>query len=306
MPARLLLSHLTAAVLIVSGTPATATETPEELAAAVSAGHPEVAAMIKSHPGILTVWRAEPKTWPDVLLRAPFLPGGEWRVHDFRRPQPPVVTPAMADCAGAPPPADAAVLYDGHGTDAFTNDDLPNWIDRGGTLTARAKQYSRIVSRRSFGDIQVQLEFRIPSPVRGDWQYRGNSGLFLMGLYEIQILDSFDNPTFPDGMMGALFGEVPPIANAALPPGQWQCLDVVFAAPRFEGARLVSLGRVTVVNNGVVIQANAAFSGPTHFAEVKPYVAHAAALPLELQDHGDGRSNVSFRNFWARPLASPQ
>lgn len=275
-------------------------ETPAEIGQKLSAGRPAVAAILKRHPEYLTIWKEEPG-WDDVLLRSPLLPGKRWRVHDLRRPQPPVVDPGVADCASRPPPADALALLGTTGTQAWVGPQLAAWSWQDGVLTSPAKTFGRIATKAAFGDVQVHLEFREPAS-HGSWQYRGNSGLFLMGRYEIQILDSFDNPTYPDGAMGALYGQVPPLAIASLPPGRWQCLDVVFIAPRFAGKRLVRPARATVWVNGIVVQANEAFLGPTKYAERPPYVAHTAQLPIELQDHGDGTSKVSFRNIWARPL----
>lgn len=281
--------------------PAAARETPAEIAATLSNGHPEVAALIRAHPEWLKIW-ADPE-WPDVLLRSPVIPGTPWRVDDLRRPQPRVVAPMMNECAGPAAPADATVLLGPDGPVGFTGEHLPDWRRDGGVLTARAKTYGNIFSAKPFGDVQLHLEYRAPAPVRDSWQYRGNSGVILMGRYEVQILDSYDNPTFADGSMGALFGEVPPLVNASLPPGRWQCVDIAFTAPRFRGQRLLSPARVTVVVNGVVVQANTAFLGPTKFGKLIPYSAHSPMLPIGLQDHGDDTSMVSFRNIWARAMA---
>lgn len=276
-----------------------AAETPDEIAAALSQGHPEVAALIVAHPEMKQAWAED--FWADALLRAPRLPGSRWRTQDFTRPQPRIATPAMSECGGPAAPRGAVTLLDGHSAAAFTGDKLALWRVADGTLTATARESNRIATRAAFGDMRLHLEFRTPSPPRGVWQYRGNSGVFLMGLYEIQILDSYDNPTYPDGQMGALYGQVPPRVNASLPPGHWQCLDIDFRAPHFVSGKLKSPARVTIRHNGVLIQRNAAFKGPTAFAEIKPYVPHAARLPFTLQDHGDGTSVVSFRNIWVEP-----
>ena len=132
----------------------------------------------------------------------------------------------------------------------------------------------------------------------GSWQYRGNSGVFLMSLYEIQILDSWSNPVYPDGQMGAVYGQHPPRFNASLPPGEWQCLDIHFSAPRFEHGELTRPALVTVVHNGVTVQEEVAILGPTKFQAWEDYRPHPDRLPLTLQDHGDG-SRVRFRNIWA-------
>ena len=283
------------AALLASAAPVV-TETPDEIAAILSQDSPQTAALIAAHPEMKTAWTED--FWADALLRAPTLPGNRWRIHDLRRPQPPIVVPKMQECAGPPPPAAATILFDGTSVAAFSGERLGEWTFADGTLTAGGKSSNRIASIAAFGGTRLHLEFRTPAPAAGVWQYRGNSGIFLMGLYEVQILDSFDNPTYPDGQMGALYGQRPPSENAALPPGRWQCLDINFRAPRWRGNRLVSPARVTVIHNGVTIHRNAAFLGPTAFASIKPYAPHADRLPLTLQDHGDGTSKVAFRNIW--------
>lgn len=287
-----------AAAALVAAAPAAA-ETPEEIAIQLSKGNPRVAALIASHPEMKQAWHED--FWADALLRAPRLPGTPWRIHDLRRPQPRVVTPAMRSCRGPAPPSGAVTLFDGRSTDAFTGDKLALWQVADGTLTATARESNRIATRQAFGDMRLHLEFRAPAPPQGVWQFRGNSGVFLMGLYEVQILDSYRNPTYPDGQMAALYGQRPPLVNASLPPGRWQCLDIDFTAPRFTHGRVVAPARVTIRHNGVLVQKNAAFLGPTAFAAINPYIPHAARLPLTLQDHGDGTSMVSFRNIWVIP-----
>lgn len=286
----------TLSLLLAAPAPA---ETPDQIAAALSRDHPRVAALIAAHPEMKQAWVED--FWADALLRAPRLPGSRWRTQDFRRPQPPVVRPKMRDCVAPVAPRGAAALFDGSSAAAFTGDKLDLWQVADGTLTATARENNRIATRASFGDMRLHLEFRTPAPPRGVWQYRGNSGVFLMGLYEVQILDSYDNPTYPDGQMGALYGQLPPLVNASLPPGRWQCLDIDFRAPRFAGGRLAAPARVTIRHNGILVQRGAAFRGPTAFAEIKPYTPHAAKLPFTLQDHGDGTSVVSFRNIWVVP-----
>lgn len=287
-----------AALAMMMAAPA-APETPDQIAAILAQDDPKTAALIAAHPEIKTAWADD--FWADALLRAPNQPGTPWRIHDLRRPQPPIVTPTISQCSGPRPPRRAVTLFDGRSTDAFTGDKLAQWRVEGGTLTAAARDSNRIASRAAYGDMRLHLEFRTPAPPRGVWQYRGNSGVFLMGLYEVQILDSYDNPTYPDGQMGALYGQVPPRVNASLPPGRWQCLDIEFRAPRFVGGKLAAPARVTVRHNGVIVQRNTAFRGPTAFAAINPYAPHAARLPLTLQDHGDGTSTVSFRNIWVVP-----
>jgi len=227
----------------------------------------------------------------------PFLPGTEWRVHDKNRP-PPAVEPPVSRELPVPPPADAIVLFDGR--------DLSRWKsgakDAAWTIKdgyAEVNGTGSIETREGFGDCQLHLEFATPSPPKGDSQGRGNSGVFLMGRYEVQVLDSHENPTYADGQCAALYGQRPPLFNASARPGEWQSYDITFRAPRFEGQKLVSPATVTVVHNGVVVHANAPFLGATHHRTLPSYAAHEPELPLGLQDHGD---RVRYRNIWLRKL----
>ncbi|HEU4464709.1 MAG TPA: DUF1080 domain-containing protein, partial [Gemmatimonadota bacterium] len=157
-----------------------------------------------------------------------------------------------------------------------------------------------LVSRDSFGDVQLHIEWRTPPEVLGEGQERGNSGVYLMGLYELQVLDSWENPTYPDGQAGAIFGQFPPLVNASRRPGDWQSYDVVFHAPRFDSSgALVALARLTAFQNGVLIQDAVELTGPTAFQARPPYAAHPARLPLTLQDH---EFPVRYRNIWVREL----
>jgi hypothetical protein len=232
----------------------------------------------------------------------PLLPGSKWRVHDGKRPQPTVVTPGPA---GAPvaPPADAVVLFDGR--------DLSKWrvYERGtparwrleGDAMVVAAGSGTIESTERFGDVQLHVEFATPAEVAGHSQERGNSGVFLMSRYEIQILDSFDNPTYPDGQAGAIYGQFPPLVNASRRPGEWQSFDIVFTAPRFNGSALVSPARVTVLHNGILVQDSQVLIGATKHRVVGSYEPHGDAEPILLQDHGNP---TRFRNIWARRLVA--
>ncbi len=221
----------------------------------------------------------------------PWLPGGRWRVHDAERPAPPVVSPGEA---GAPP-SDAIVLFSGG--------DLSDWTSEGGAARWKVEQGDLIAgggnlsTREAFGDCQLHLEWATPKDVRGEGQGRGNSGVFLMGLYEIQVLDSFHNRTYADGQAAALYGQTPPAVDACRPPGEWQSYDIAFRAPRFEAGELVSPAVVTVFHNGVLVHHAVELLGATRHREVASYSEHARELPLTLQDHGDP---VRFRNIWIR------
>jgi hypothetical protein len=233
----------------------------------------------------------------------PTIPGSRYRVHDSARPQPRVVTPATpGPWENTPrPPSDAVVLFDGR--------DLSGWAaEKGGPAGWRVEngymevvpKTGDIVSRQHFGDCQLHLEWAAPAEVKGNSQGRGNSGVFLMGLYEIQVLDCYDNPTYADGTTAAIYGEYPPLVNACRRPGEWQTYDIIWSAPRFDGERLVAPAYATVLHNGIVVHNHRALIGPTTHRQVLEYKAHPPTGPLKLQDHGD---LVRFRNIWYRPLA---
>lgn len=231
----------------------------------------------------------------------PFIPGSKWRVHDADRPLPPVVTPGDAATNG--PPCDAVVLFDGsgHGLEGWENLEgkAAGWKAEGNYMEV-VPTTGNIRSKKHFGDCQLHLEWAAPSVIKGEGQGRGNSGVFLMGEYEIQVLDNHQNPTYADGLVGAIYGEYPPAVNAARPAGQWQTYDIVWKGPRFEGEKLVRPAHVTLFFNGVLIHHNQSLFGPTSHKVVVPYKPHAVEGPLMLQDHGD---LVRFRNIWYRPLA---
>jgi hypothetical protein len=152
--------------------------------------------------------------------------------------------------------------------------------------------------------VQLHLEFRTPAKIEGKGQGRGNSGVFFMGRYEVQILDSHDNPTYVNGQAGSIYKQHPPLVNASRPPGEWQTYDIVFVAPRFAAdGSLISPARITAFHNGVLVQHNAVLGGPTEYRGPSKYKPHAGKLPLELQDHGNP---VAFRNIWAREINLPQ
>jgi hypothetical protein len=226
----------------------------------------------------------------------------DWPIHSTSRPQPAVVNPGPYT-APAPPPSDAVVLFDGRSLDGWRHADDASrpagWRVRDGYMEVGAGA-GAIATARGFGDVQLHVEWMSPAPPTGTGQDRGNSGVFLMGRYELQVLDSYRNETYPDGQAGAIYGQFPPLVNASRPPGEWQTYDVVFRRPRFDaGGRLVRPARMTVLHNGVLVQDAATLTGPVGHNQRPPYVAHPDALPLSLQDHGHP---VRFRNVWARPL----
>jgi hypothetical protein len=230
----------------------------------------------------------------------PLQPDGKWRVHDVARPRPVVVTPGPM--AAVPPPSDAVVLV-GPGSDLSawqaTDGSAAPWPMSNGILQT-GKGFIR--SRAEYGDVQLHVEFATPSEVKGDSQGRGNSGVFLAGVFEIQVLDSFENPTYADGQAAALYGQHPPLVNASRKPGEWQSYDIAFVAPRFNGDTLVSPAVVTVIHNGVLVHNAQAFWGPTAHRRIDPYVPSTARGPIRLQDHGNP---VRYRNIWIRELHGP-
>jgi lysophospholipase L1-like esterase len=223
----------------------------------------------------------------------------EWK-NPIEWPTPRVVDPGPAPAAPLPPPPDAIVLFDGRSLDQWQ--DGERWPVTDGVATVGK---GAIHTRQAFGDCQLHVEFRTPRPATGRGQGRGNSGVFLMDRYEIQILDSFpdgtDGPvTYPDGQCGSLYKQQPPAVNACRGPGEWQTYDILFTRPRFRAdGSLERPGRVSVLHNGVAIHADTVIKGDTFFNMPPHYVPHADALPIRLQDHGDP---VQFRSIWIRPF----
>jgi hypothetical protein len=227
----------------------------------------------------------------------PMLPGNRWHVHDGKRPQPVVVTPG--DPASTPP-SDAVVLFNGRDLDKWqsANGGPARWTIDSGALVVAPKT-GNIATKETFGDCQLHIEWASPSPAKGEDQDRGNSGVFLMSRYEIQVLDSFQNLTYPDGQAAAIYGQFPPLVNASRRPGEWQSYDIVFTAPRFKGDSVETPASVTVIHNGVVVHNHTAILGTTGHRVLGSYSAHPAAAPLMLQDHAHP---VRYRNIWIRSL----
>lgn len=222
-----------------------------------------------------------------------------WKQHSMRRPKPPVVTPAESPGA---PPSDAIVLFDGKSLDEFTTDNgrPARWTIADGYMEVKPGN-GKIVSKRKFGDVQLHVEWASPNPAIGVGQDRGNSGIFFMGEYEIQVLDSYKAETYADGQAGAIYGEYPPLANATRAPGQWQTYDIAFRRPRFSAeGQLIEPARATVFLNGVLVQNNEIIYGPTSWLHFDSYLKGTDQGPIELQDHGH---KVRFRNLWVRELA---
>jgi hypothetical protein len=230
----------------------------------------------------------------------PMQPSGKWHIHDAKRPQPRVVTPGPASDP-LPAPSDATVLL-GKGADLsawqMTADgSAVTWPMKDGVLQSGK---GMIQTKEQFSDVQLHVEFSTPSEVKGNSQGRGNSGVFLAGMFEIQVLDSYQNQTYPDGQASAMYGQFPPLVNASRPPGQWQTYDIVFMAPRFSASgQLEKPATATVFHNGVVVHNATPFWGPTQHKTIGKYDPSQAKGPLKLQDHGNP---VRFRNIWIRAL----
>jgi len=225
----------------------------------------------------------------------------QWPQHSMDRPRPPVVQPGP-ESAPVAPPKDAVVLFDGTNLSQWRAEDstTAKWTVQDGYVEVKPGT-GMLVSARGFGDVQLHIEWATPAVVKGEGQERGNSGVFLMGIYELQVLDSYQNDTYPDGQAGAIYGENPPLVNATRPPGRWQAYDIVFRRPRFKAdGSLDRPARMTVFLNGVLIQDNFELVGPTANKARPPYRAHADKLPLKLQDHGNP---VRYRNIWIRELS---
>lgn len=232
-------------------------------------------------------------------------------VHEkdpVKQPQPKVIapgTPGYGTKAGTAP-SDAVVLFDG------TADSMKNWTDTKGGKTKwvfvdgvlePVRKAGLIQSKQKFGSCQLHVEWATPVNVHGNGQRRGNSGVFLMGIYEVQILDSFENQTYPDGQAGAIYGNSKPLVNASRKPGQWQSYDIIFHRPVFaKNGKVVKRAMFTVLHNGVLIQDNYSVATGTNWQgphAMSDYFAHEDELPIRLQDHGNP---VRFRNIWVRPL----
>ncbi len=244
---------------------------------------------------------AQQKSEPVGYKDTPMLPGNKWHVHDPDRPHPHVVTPGAVLGAA---PSDATILFDGK--------DLSKWMQRGhdgkmfepkwpvrdGYFEVDAR-HGDLVTKESFGDCQLHVEWATPEKVEHASQSRGNSGIFLMGLFETQVLDSYNNLTYADGQAGAIYGQWPPLVNATRPPGEWQTYNIVFEAPKFDGDKLVRPAYETVILNGVLVQNHQEIQGPTMHRQLAHYTPQPAELPLVLQDHN---TLVHYRNIWIRKI----
>ncbi len=235
-------------------------------------------------------------------------PSGRWMIHDENRPAPPVITPGTFSSTRrvGQAPSDAVVLFDG------TEASMKNWTDTKGNPSKwvvgegymeSVKGAGYIQTKESFGSCQLHVEFATPEKVSGTSQGRGNSGVFLQGEFEIQVLDSYENKTYPDGQCAALYGRFVPLVNACRKPGEWQSYDIVFHRAHFgKDDKIVTKPTFTILQNGVLVQDHVALEGGTQWNgphAISPFRAIPDKGPIQLQDHGNP---VRYRNIWVRPL----
>jgi len=257
---------------------------------------------------------AEPKRLPRLgVSTGPLLPGQKWRVHDIRRPRPAAVTPGELSTYDKPgtAPSDAIVLFDGKDLSQWCHVDREDpsqlieaqWKVEDGFFEVTAGKRN-LQTIDSFGSCQLHIEWQTPAKVRGDSQGRGNSGVFFMDAFEVQVLDSFDNRTYADGQAGALYGQYSPMVNASRKPGEWQIYDIIFEAPKFSlDEKLEEPASITVMHNGIFLHHAKKYYGPTGGGVIPKYNPLSPAGPIRLQEHGNP---VRFRNIWIRPLNQPQ
>ena len=219
-------------------------------------------------------------------------PWSGYMVHDEKRPVPPKVEGTAITTT--PAPADADIIFNGKDTSALTK----NWTIKDGALVASRSGNNQ--TKKSYGSCQLHLEWRVPADRKVDGQKGGNSGVFLMGLYEVQVMESHTNPTYPDGQAAAMYGQYPPLVNASRPHGEWQSYDILFNAPEYKDGKVVKPATVTVMHNGIIVHNAQPYKGPTVFRKVAKYPAkHPEKAPLLFQWHQDP---IEYRNIWIREL----
>lgn len=222
-------------------------------------------------------------------------------MSEWWQPQPPVVTPGKSTDAGSTTaPSDAIILFDGTNLEQWQkpNGDAPEWIVKDGAFTVKPGT-GGIRTKKEFGDFQLHIEWRIPKDVQGESQGRGNSGIFLQDKYEIQVLDCYNNETYSNGQTGSVYKQSRPLVNAMRKPGEWNVYDIIYEAPTFKkDGTYRTPPRVTVLQNGVILQNNTIIKGTTEYVGFPKVVPHGDG-PISLQDHGNP---ISFRNVWIREL----
>jgi hypothetical protein len=233
------------------------------------------------------------------LAQVPTIP--DWEVHDLERPQPEWVDTGAGSDKPVPPPSDAIVLFDGKDLSAWQaqGGGAAKWTIKDGYMEI-APGTGAIRTKEGFGDVQLHVEWASPMQPNRTGQDKGNSGIFLMDTYEVQVLNSYESKTYPDGQASAVYGQYPPLVNASRPSLHWQVYDIIFRRPHFDNnGNVTKPATVTVLHNGVLVQDHVALTGPTGHHARPPYEAHADELPLQLQDHNEP---VRYRNIWVRKL----
>jgi hypothetical protein len=218
------------------------------------------------------------------------------KATEIWEPQPRIVTPGVNSAA----PSDAIVIFDGKDLANFSSLDgsAAKWDVKDGIFTV-VKGTGDIKTKQAFGSIQLHIEWRTPDIVDGEGQGRGNSGIFLMERYELQVLDNYNNKTYANGQAGSIYKQTMPLVNACKKPGEWQVYDVIFSAPKFnKDGQIIFTARITALHNGILIQNNTEIKGPSEYIGLPVYKAHDKA-PIKLQDHGNP---ISYRNIWIREI----
>jgi hypothetical protein len=262
----------------------------------------------KVQPAKAQPTKAEPAGQKPEKIEYVDTPSGRWMVHDENRPAPVVITPGTFSSTRrvGQGPSDAIVLFDG------TEASMKNWTDTKGNPSKwvvgegymeSVKGAGYIQTKESFGSCQLHVEFATPEKVSGTSQGRGNSGVFLQGEFEIQVLDSYENKTYPDGQCAALYGRSVPLVNACRKPAEWQTYDIIFHRAHFgKDGKIVTKPTFTVIQNGVLVQDHVTLEGGTQWNgphAISPFRAIPDKGPIQLQDHGNP---VRYRNIWIRPL----
>jgi hypothetical protein len=246
---------------------------------------------------------ADDKPAPLGYSDTPLIPGTQWKVHDIDRPAPPAVQPG-AKLGDAP--ADAVIIFNGKDTSQLFSrkkDDpgkypCPWVIENGELLVSGGDCWTKL----EFASCQLHVEWLSHPKTKGNSQKKGNGGVFFMDRYESQMLDCDNNPTYADGMTGAVYGQTPPLVNAVRKAGEWQAYDIVFTAPKLSDGKVVEPARITTLVNGVCVQNSTAIMGPTQHKKTTNYSGKFPdKAPLRFQDHKN-EPPIRMRNIWVRPL----